>query len=115
MADAQQHIAAIRAALEIKSADGSLRSLFEERKTFIDACNPEAMRAILAHIEALEAERLRVEWLTELLRRAQEYVKDASTSYYDGTDGASIRQSAGMLSKQIDAAIDAAREEADRG
>ena len=60
MSDAQDYIAAIRAALKIKSTDGSLRSLFEERKAFIDACNPEAMRAILAHIEALEAEIARL-------------------------------------------------------
>lgn len=61
---------------------------------------------------AVEADRLRIErqidWLVELLHRAQGYVKDASYIYYDGTDGAAIRQSAALLSKQIDAAIEAA-------
>ena len=98
MAEAQDHIAAIRAALEIKSADGSLRSLFEERKTFIDACHPEAMRAILAHIEALEADAERYRWL-----RRGEYPIDFARNVLNDTPFG------------IDAAIDAARKEADRG
>ena len=41
----------------------------------------------------------------ELLRRARSYVWDASTRYYDGTDGASTRKSAITLVGQIDAAL----------
>ena len=41
----------------------------------------------------------------ETLRRARQYVLHASTSYYDGTDGASIRQSARNVLKRIDEAL----------
>jgi hypothetical protein len=44
-------------------------------------------------------------WLRELLRRSHPYVLEASTRYYDGTDGASIRQSAHALRIAIDAAL----------
>jgi hypothetical protein len=46
-----------------------------------------------------------VTWHFELLRRSMGYVKEASTRYYDGTDGASMRLSAASLFKKIEAAL----------
>lgn len=44
-------------------------------------------------------------WLLELLRRSRGYVKEASTRYYDGTDGAATRASAACLLQKIEAAL----------
>lgn len=90
--DAQQHIAAIRAALKMGSTRGAWFVSHECRRddeavcdlvnntwvlkqphiqlgsweadaAHIAACHPEAMRAILAHIEALEADAERLNWM----------------------------------------------------
>lgn len=83
MPDAQQHIAALRKALDKTVGCGAFhksRSTVQVAETedwpavrvevrankfvgpkladYIAACNPEAMRAILAHIDALEAEKI---------------------------------------------------------
>lgn len=47
----------------------------------------------------------KAEWLRELLRRSRGYILEASTRYYDGTDGAATRQGARGLLEKIDAAI----------
>ena len=56
---------------------------------------------------ATQPEPTNEQWLQELLRRARGYVAEASTRYYDGTDGAAHRQSAKALLEKIEAALSA--------
>lgn len=79
------------------------RKFFDERALFTAAAEPDAAR--------VEADRRDAVWLAELLRRARPYIKAAATSYYDGTDGTSIRQSAASLFEKIEAALAAERKE----
>lgn len=62
-------------------------------------------KSLAAPAAAQREREQEAEWLRELLRRSMGYVKEASTRYYDGTDGASIRASAASLFKKIETAL----------